>query len=403
MLVPLYTDAPLYYRPWGTIGLIVANCITFGMTAGGATGEGWWLTYGNGLHPTEWLLSAFLHAGPMHLIGNMVMLWAFGHVSEGKLGWHRFVPLYFLLCLISGMIEQAIMLGYDTEASGMAGSAGASGVIFGLVAMAMIWAPENCIEMAFVYMFFGFPRVAHFEIRIWVYAIWSIIWEILIATLLGWGMNTPTLHLLGGAVGATVGIVMLKKKWVDCEGWDLFSVWRGDHHHAGTGHYTLHRDRDVLTSTPNRAVQDDVAPKRESPRKVRNKVLDLIEQQRFLGAWKLYQQYRDVPAAQIDAPPLKQLADGLIQLQEWAAGTAVLQEFLGRFEDKTGTARLILAGLLVRHRNRPQAALKLIDSLSDTTLDPKNRDLAEKIRHAAERLVDEGHLELSDGPSALED
>lgn len=74
MFLPISSDAPLYYRPIGTILLILANCIVFGITAGGDVSQGWILRFGDGLHPTEWVTSAFLHFGATHLIGNMIFL-----------------------------------------------------------------------------------------------------------------------------------------------------------------------------------------------------------------------------------------------------------------------------------------------------------------------------------------
>ena len=49
---------------------------------------------GDGIHPLQWLTNIFLHAGFFHLVGNMIFLWTFGFVVEGKLGWLPFTALY---------------------------------------------------------------------------------------------------------------------------------------------------------------------------------------------------------------------------------------------------------------------------------------------------------------------
>ena len=36
-----------------------------------------------------------MHGGLMHLLGNMLFLWAFGLVVEGEIGSLRFVALYY--------------------------------------------------------------------------------------------------------------------------------------------------------------------------------------------------------------------------------------------------------------------------------------------------------------------
>ena len=83
LCVPIGSDAPVYYFPWGTIGLIGANLLLqFGISFGllppvEALSAQWALSHGDGLHPLQWITSNFLHAGWEHLLGNLVFLWAF--------------------------------------------------------------------------------------------------------------------------------------------------------------------------------------------------------------------------------------------------------------------------------------------------------------------------------------
>lgn len=113
MILPYSTDAPIYYFPWMTIVLIVVNCCTFALTGMGLYSDGWLLQYGNGLHPVEWLAYNFLHFGPVHLLGNMFFLWAFGIVVEGKLGWWKFLAIYLGVGIVGGLVIQVAMLGYQ--------------------------------------------------------------------------------------------------------------------------------------------------------------------------------------------------------------------------------------------------------------------------------------------------
>ena len=64
MFFPYTTDAPVYYWPHGTVGLIVANVlIFFAVVFGVLPIDGpWFLRYGDGLHPLEWVGSLFMHA-----------------------------------------------------------------------------------------------------------------------------------------------------------------------------------------------------------------------------------------------------------------------------------------------------------------------------------------------------
>lgn len=88
MLIPLRTDAPLYHGPWATIALIVINVVVqIWATATRYEHVDPYLVEYGVINPLQWFTSIFLHLGWMHLIGNMVFLWVFGQVVEGKIGW----------------------------------------------------------------------------------------------------------------------------------------------------------------------------------------------------------------------------------------------------------------------------------------------------------------------------
>jgi membrane associated rhomboid family serine protease len=95
-------------------GALVASAIySNGDLAGVAHGEYWRL-----------LTAAFLHAGPIHLLMNMLALWWVGSALESALGSSR----YLLLYVVSGLAGSAGAL----IASPQAVTVGASGAIFGI-------------------------------------------------------------------------------------------------------------------------------------------------------------------------------------------------------------------------------------------------------------------------------
>ena len=137
MLLPWNTDAPIYHFPWATIGLIAVNTLVFFATLEAPDAEQWCLAYGDGLQPIQWITSNFMHSGFMHLVGNMIFLWGFGLVIEGKLGWWRFLLVYLGIGAIECAAEQMAMqdrIGY---------AMGASSIIYGLLAMSVVWAPQE--------------------------------------------------------------------------------------------------------------------------------------------------------------------------------------------------------------------------------------------------------------------
>lgn len=260
-MIPYSTDAPIYHLPFATGGLIALNILIFIATLGyesdtdvmivdgngqqvsdadlerleelelsdpDAAAEQWesfdfvpvssgdslLLQYGNGVRPWQWVSSIFMHAGIGHLIGNMIFLWSFGLIVEGKVGWKAFLAIYFAIGVGQSGIEQIMMLG----ASGGA-SLGASAAIFGLLGVAMMWAPRNDFECFWTY--------GTFEIPVLAFAGFKFAMEALTVFLQGFAVTGALLHLMGAAAGLGVGAVYIKKNWVDCEGYDFFSVMAG--------------------------------------------------------------------------------------------------------------------------------------------------------------------------------
>ncbi len=125
--LPYGTDAPIYYPPISTIGLILINVLAFGGMLSVDDGEQllpYLLSYSDGLHPLQWFTSPFMHAGFWHLIGNMMFLWPFGLVIEGKLGWWRFLIVYMGIAVGVCVAEQVISNFTAEEGASLGASSG---------------------------------------------------------------------------------------------------------------------------------------------------------------------------------------------------------------------------------------------------------------------------------------
>ncbi|WP_442507851.1 rhomboid family intramembrane serine protease [Novipirellula sp. SH528] len=222
LIAPYTTDAPVYHLPIVTGGLVATNIVIFCLTTlqvafGNIEVESieWLILQFNTINPLQWISSAFMHADIMHLLGNMLFLWAFGLVVEGKIGNLPFLALYMLMALVGGIIVQLPMFILGSEG----GALGASGVIFSLLVIAMLWAPENEMDC---FWLVGF-RMGTFEVRIISLASAFLMMQIAFLAIGGFSMSSEMLHLIGVAVGLPIGLLMLRQDWVDCEGWDLIS------------------------------------------------------------------------------------------------------------------------------------------------------------------------------------
>jgi len=76
------------------------------------------------------LTSMFLHAGPWHLLGNMLFFWIFGNNIEDRLG-HVLFTLFYLLGGIAATLCHWLMSSAPFDAVPMIGASGAVAVMMG--------------------------------------------------------------------------------------------------------------------------------------------------------------------------------------------------------------------------------------------------------------------------------
>lgn len=450
MLIPLSTDAPIYHFPVASIGLIVVNCVAFFATGMGMadtveTWGPWSLNYGDGLHPVQWVTSNFIHMGFMHLIGNMVFLWGFGLVVEGKLGWWRYLLVYLGIGVAQCAVEQTLMLGHDpledlqarivevweppTEAEldeyrqellaegldedlveqlveagksppdaadhvdqigafAPPGSCGASSILYGMLAISLVWAPKNEVTCLLVI----FYRMISIEITIMTFAVWYIGFELLIAVLGGFSMTSALLHLMGAGAGFGVGVLLLKRNWVDCEDWDLFAVMSGHY-----GQWARDKHGNPIDRDSKREAPPPIASAGEKQKKKRTKgvhsdaaadrklteLRDLIASGDFVGASdELYNLRLRNPDAQPDEPDLKALSVGLAKLGSLDEAVPLMEEYVETYPE-SNAMRLRLAKTQLHDLADRRAAMRTLKGIDQETLTESQASTFRKLRKLA--------------------
>jgi membrane associated rhomboid family serine protease len=399
LFFPYSTDAPVYYWPFATVGLIIANVLVFFGVASGALpmdadGAPWVLQYGQGLHPEQWILSPFMHAGFWHLVGNMIFLWVFGLVVEGKLGPAKFLPIYLLTATVQSGLEQVLMLG-ATEG----GSLGASSAIYGLMAIAAIWAPENSIQFIYWFgIFFGTVLGGTFEFPILGVAAFFIGLDLTIAGLqagmMGGGITSGLLHLMGVAVGAPLGVLLLKRGVVDCEGWDFFSRYFGEA-----------KPKDKKKTKAEIAKENAAAVERTAKaaekqagaqQGAKEQIAAYLKAGNPVAAALLYGKLRG-SGLRLDAAALHPIARGLQAAGRWQELAPILSELIEAAPQSADPLRLTLAHVCVTKLDRPGRALELLANVNAEHLTDKQRAAAKQVLAGARAMQAEGVVELDDG------
>ena len=401
--LPINTDAPIYHFPWATLSMILANCLVFvAMLTGDVSAAEWSLQYGE-INPVQWLTSNFIHGGFLHLLGNMFFLWGFGLIVEGKIGWPAFLVVYLGLGVTECAIEQVCMLSADGA------SFGASSIIFGLTAMSLVWAPKNEVSL-FYFFFFLFVRAGVFDVTIMAYALFAMTWEFLIFAVQGFHVGTAALHLLGAIVGFGLGLLMLKRGLVDCEGWDLIHVMRGTYgnlevdpsRYSSSGKKKRKRRKRsksrMLTESgaeiPTSLDESDT--ELSQAERSRRRILRLIADKKPQAALAELQKQQHVsPSFQLERGQLRKLAQGLIEHDLWNDSILLLEQYLERFDEDADVIRLQLALLLVQKQRRPKAALNVLESIDRSQLSPELQQRARQLQDRADKMIESGVIELS--------
>jgi membrane associated rhomboid family serine protease len=381
VIIPWNTDAPLYHPPIATVAMIVVNVVVhlaFVTPADDYSAiEPWMLEFGEGLHPLQWVTANFLHANLMHLLGNMIFLWSFGLVVEGKLGWLRFMATYLGLGVVPSAAEQVCMLGADDG-----GALGASGAIYGLLAMSMVWAPENEMSCILLVSF----RAITFEISIAILAGLYIVIEIVTSYFEGFRMSTAMLHLSGALAGFAWGTILVKSDRVDCEGWDLYSVI------AGRGGKKRKKKRVAKTPAQEKAA----AIEREARAKAAlAQVQSLLVQGNARGAHALAKtSARALVDWQLPEDDSLKLIAGLDKDRAWPEAIEAMVDFLRRFPANSARVRLKLAQILLREEKRPTQALRVLEKLPPD-LPTQFEAVRKQIADQAAKLRQQGAMELA--------
>ena len=149
-----------FAQPQITIGIIAICVLVFGYQS--LTGQDFALDFGlAGIAITEFgeyyrfITAMFLHAGLIHILFNMLILWQIGSVIELSIGKLRYAVLYFA-CGLGGGI--ASVLFNDPFVL----SVGASGAIFGLLGAYVVMAKKlninhsQVLTLIFINLAIGF-------------------------------------------------------------------------------------------------------------------------------------------------------------------------------------------------------------------------------------------------------
>ena len=182
LAIPLYDDTPKIHMPLATAALITACSLVFFWQTGLPPRAAERAIYSYGMIPAvlfgsaelparlqvvpSWLTPItcqFLHAGPLHLLGNMLYLWVFGRSVESVLGFGRYLVLYLASGVVAALTQAFVNPTADVP------MIGASGAIAGVLGAYLIVKPRgNVVVLIWIFIFVRLVSVpAVFLLGLW--------------------------------------------------------------------------------------------------------------------------------------------------------------------------------------------------------------------------------------------
>ena len=167
------------------------------------------------------LLHAFLHADPLHLIGNLFFLGVFGDNIEERLGSGRFLLFYLAAAAFAALAHGLVMPGSRIP------MVGASGAISAVLGAYILWFPSRKVQAFVVPLFLPWlvaslvmriPRFHLWWLPAWLYiGYWALIQlvqaggELAVGPVSGAGVAWWA-HLGGFAFGLLVGPILVRTR-----------------------------------------------------------------------------------------------------------------------------------------------------------------------------------------------
>lgn len=315
----------------------------------------------------------FVHANLMHLLGNMLFLWVFGPPVEDRLGRIGFGAFYIVGGVAAAGIHALV------EMNSMIGVVGASGAISGVTGAFLVLFPLTHIRLLLFFIIIGV-----FSIPAWWFIAFAIAKDLFFQAAGGHGIAYAA-HLGGYAYGAAVSGLLLWRRIIPREAYDLFSMGRQAHRRrqfrelsrkgpvwSGEGRAPRKVARRARPSQDEEAqsalrTQIQAALSRGELGEASRRYLDLISRHADAGL------ARD---AQLS------VANHLFSEGDHTNAAAAYEVFLKRHrgDREADHVRLMLALVCARYLNDPIRAGQLLNETRESALDQTHRDLARTLR-----------------------
>ena len=209
-VIPLRDTIPSSRVPVVNYTIIAANVAVFlHEVTLGSRSEAFISTYG--LVPSEFTVTAlftsmFVHAGWLHVLGNMLYLYIFGDNVEDRLGHVRYVVFYFLCGAAAGATHALTAVHSGIPVVGASGAiAGVSGAYF------LFFPSSRVVTLVPIFLFIQIIEIpAVFFLLIWF--LWQVVSGVVTLGVASSGGVAVWAHVGGFIAGMILGPVLRRRE-----------------------------------------------------------------------------------------------------------------------------------------------------------------------------------------------
>ena len=381
LVLPIRTESDTRRTPLVNYGLIGVNMLLFFLLDEGVAGKTM-ASFGDrvlAFHSDspafhQFFTYQFVHAGPMHVLGNMLFLWVFGNSVNGKMG-----GLPYLLFYLAGGVFAA--WGYALVRTETFHLVGASGAIASITTAYLVLFPRSRVTVL-VWLFF----IYFFEVSAMIIIGFKIIvWDNIVAPLLaGSGDVAHSAHLAGYVFGFVGALGLLLVRAIPRDQFDILALWKRWNQRrqfaaamAQPGAAERARYGDVARSKPDeQEAQVALDECLDEVSDLRKRIGESLEQQNLDTATALYEELLAVDPRQcLSEREQLAIAREFYSTRRFAQAATSFDLFIQFFPRSTelGNVTLLVGIIYARDLRQYEAADQHLTRTWETLRDDKRR------------------------------
>lgn len=192
-----------------------------------------------------------------------------------------------------------------------------------------------------------------------------------------------------------MGYIFLRKKWVDCEGFDVETTINK--------HLYPEKHQAKLDEKERARIAVVQAQKKQEQKEIADTGIARVRQYVEAGHYEMALKRFAVIKKSDDSfrwpqEMLHKVVEGLCKKKNWTSAVPAMLTYAKDFPKSRAKMRLTAAQIMVQHLEQPSEAIDLLKSLSKSELSESEKNLAIRVHKVAKKMIRDGTLEIRKEP-----